>query len=241
MTKTVLIIQARNNSTRLRFKTTKQFDGKTMLEYLIERVKNCKELDDIMVCTTINDIDDSICNICKKLEIKYFRGDEDNVLSRYYESAIKTDASIIVRLTGDCILIDPKIIDNMIIEFKKHSCDFMDAFYHGKGKGCGAGFPDGLNPEIFTFDALYKAQINSISKEEKEHVSGYIIKNLKCSKYNIPINEHAYNNINFKTLHLSLDTADDFKLIVKILTKLYKKNSSFTVYDILDYVNNISY
>ena len=237
MSKTVLIIQARNNSTRLPYKVTKEINNKTTLEYLIERVKKCKNLDDIIICTTIHDIDNSICNICEKLKIKYYRGDENNVLSRYYESALITSASIIVRVTGDCILIDPKIIDNIIYEFKINPCDFMDTVYYGEGKGSVAGFPDGSNPEIFTFQSLEKANLNAITKDEKEHVTGYIIKNMNCKKYSIPINIDNYSNINFRTLHLSLDTQDDLILIENILKNLYFNNPDFTIYDVLDFLN----
>jgi len=237
MSNTVLIIQARNNSSRLPYKVTKKIYDKTTLEYLIERVKKCKNLDDIIICTTIHIIDNTICDICEKLNIKYYRGSEENVLNRYYESALITDASVIVRVTGDCILIDPQIIDNIILEFKNNVCDFMDTFYHGSGKGCCAGFPDGSNPEIFTFKSLQEANLNATTEEEKEHVSGYIIKNMNCKKYNIPININNYSNINFETLHLSLDTQDDFILIEKILKNFYVDNSNFTIYDVLKFLN----
>ena len=143
-----------------------------------------------------------------------------------------------MRVTGDCTLIDPQVIDNMVHEFKNNPCDFMDAFYHGEGKGAVAGFPDGSNPEIFTFKALKIANINATTKEEKEHVSGYIIKNLLCKKYYIPINKYLYNNINLEMLHLSLDTQTDFLLIEKIIKNLYLKNPDFTIYDVLDFLNS---
>ena len=237
MNNNVLIIQARNNSTRLPCKVIKQIYSKSTLEYLIERVKKCVNIDDIIICTTMNNIDDTICDICIKLDVKYYRGDEDNVLNRYYNSALITNAQNIVRVTGDCPLIDPHIVDDLIIEFKNNSCDFMDPFYYGEGKGSLAGFPDGTNPEIFTFKALEEANFYSTTQEQKEHVTPYIIQKLVCKKYNIPINIGHYNNINFAKLHLSLDTQDDFILIEEIFNNLYISNPNFTIYDVLNYLN----
>jgi spore coat polysaccharide biosynthesis protein SpsF len=217
----------------------KKINNKSTLEYLLERVKKCKNIDDIIVCTTVNEIDNTICDICESTNIKYYRGDENNVLSRYYESACLTRADNIVRVTGDCTLIDSQIIDNLVEEFKKSGADFMDPNYYGEGKGAVAGFPDGSNPEIFTFKALQEANSNAITSEEKEHVSGYIIKNLLCKKYNIPINLSLYNNLDFKTLHLSLDTLEDFMLIEKIINNLYTQNNDFTIYDVLEFLNKI--
>ena len=127
----------------------------------------------------------------------------------------------------------------------------MDPSYYGEGKGAGAGFPNGLNPEIFTFDALQQANYNATTDEEKEHVTGYIIKNLLCKKYNIPINQSLYNNLDLKTVHLSLDTLEDFILIENIINNLYTQNNNlytqnnnlytqnnnFTIYDILEFLN----
>lgn len=241
MQRTILIIQARNNSSRLPYKMIKNINNKSTLEYLLERVKKCKNIDDIIVCTTINEIDNTICNICQRTNIKYYRGDENNVLSRYYESACLTRADNIVRLTGDCTLIDSQIIDNLVEEFKKSGVDFMDPNYYGEGKSAKLatpiGFPDGFNPEIFTFDALQQANSNATTDQEKEHVSGYIIQKLSCKKYNIPINLSLYKNLDFKTLHLSLDTLEDFILIEKIINNLYTQNNNFTIYDILEFLN----
>ena len=239
MTKTILIIQARNNSSRLPGKVSKKIGDKTTLEYLLERVKNCKNIDEIVVATTDTDIDDSICDVCNQNLVKYYRGDEYNVLDRYYKTALEYNASIIIRVTGDCPLIDPFIIDKMIDEFKRSNCDFMDPIYHGNGKGSYAGFPDGTNPEIFTMNALSISQKNAVLSYDKEHVTGYMIKNLKCKKFKILLDTNIFKNIDFTNLHLSLDTIDDYNLISKIITNLYIKNKNFTIYDILYFLNEL--
>jgi spore coat polysaccharide biosynthesis protein SpsF len=239
MTKTILIIQARNNSSRLPGKVSKKIGDKTTLEYLLERIKNCKNVDEIVLATTATQIDDSICEVCKNNLVKYYRGDEYNVLDRYYKTAIEYNASIIIRVTGDCPLIDPLIIDQMLDYFKKSNCDFMDPIYYGNGKGAHAGFPDGTNPEIFTMNALTLSQKNAILSYDKEHVTGYMIKNLNCKKFEILIDTTIYKNIDFTTLHLSLDTNDDYMLISKIINNLYANNKNFTIYDVLYFLNEL--
>ena len=231
-----LIIQMRNNSSRLPYKTTKKIMNKCTMEYLLERVKKTKQVDNIIVATTTSEKDDTICNICKKLQVKFYRGSEHNVLDRYFQAAFISNSDIIVRVTGDCILVDPLIIDKMIIFFKKNNCDFLDPVYSGDGKGAVAGFPDGFNPEIFSFKALKKAYQKATKPNELEHVTGYIIDNLICMKYNILL-KNVYNNIPFKTCHLSLDTQKDFNIIKYILTSIYPENHDFTIDDVLTFLN----
>lgn len=231
-----IIIQMRNNSTRLPYKVTKKIMGKYTMEYLIERVRKTKYVNNIIVATTTSEKDDLICDICRKLEVKFYRGDENNVLDRYYQAALISNTDIVVRVTGDCTLIDPVIIDNMINFFKENDCDFLDPVYSGNGKGSVAGFPDGFNPEICSFDALKKAYKNANKPNELEHVTGYIINNMTCMKYKIDLKD-TYNNIPFKTLHLSLDTQEDLERITNILENLYPKNKDFTIDDVLNFLN----
>ena len=231
-----LIIQMRNNSSRLPYKVTKKIMDKYTMEYLLERVKKTKLVDNIIVATTTSEKDDVICSVCRNLQIKFYRGSEQNVLDRYFQAALISNSDIVVRVTGDCILIDPLIIDKMIEVFKNNNCDFLDPIYSGIGKGGGAGFPDGFNPEIFSFKALEKAYENANTPDELEHVTGYIINNLNCMKYNIILKE-VYHNIPFERLQLSLDTKRDLDIITCILTNLYPDNPNFTIDDVLSFLN----
>ena len=227
----------RNNSSRLPRKVIKKINDKTIMEYLLERVRRCKNVDNIIVCTTTDAIDDSICDICEKNKIRVYRGKENDVLNRYYQAAFISNADIIVRVTGDCPLIDPNIIDEIIVKFRSSECDYMDCYYHGKTKGASAGFPDGSNPEIFSFKALECANENAETDHDKEHVTGYISSNLECEKYTIPLPDE-YKSINFEKLHLSLDTPQDFELIQTIIRDIYNENNQFTIYDVLRYLDN---
>ena len=108
------IIQARMGSTRLPGKILKTVNGKTLLEYQIERVRRAKLIDEIIIATTTKESDDPIVQLCQQLSISYYRGSEDDVLSRYYEAATNNNVDVVVRLTSDCPIIDPEIIDETI-------------------------------------------------------------------------------------------------------------------------------
>ena len=230
------IIQARMNSTRLPNKIMKLIKGKPALYYLIDRLRKSKLLTNIIIATTINEWDNPIVNFCKENNLEYFRGDENDVLDRYYQTALKYNCKDIMRLTSDCILMDTNIVDNMIEHYLKNKLNYLIMKYSNNVVGAKGGFPDGFNPEIFSFELLKYAKKNAKLKEEKEHVSIYLRKNLKNIKeYEIKL-EKEYENIDFKNFHLSLDTQKDFDLINEILN--YFNNNNFKLNDILEYLNN---
>ena len=110
----VAIIQARMGSSRLPGKVLMNIEGTSMIKFMYDRVKQSKLVDKIILATTINEIDNPIFNLCKKENILCFRGSENDVLDRYYKAALPHKPDIIVRLTADCPLIDPKLIDKTI-------------------------------------------------------------------------------------------------------------------------------
>ena len=114
----------------------------TLIELLISRLKKSKETDEIILATTIHKNDDQLCELAKKKEIKVYRGNEKDVLSRYYHSAVSTRGDIIVRITGDCPLTDPYLIDDAIKLFKNKEVDYLS--------NCNPPtYPDGLDIEVF--------------------------------------------------------------------------------------------
>ena len=230
------IIQARMSSTRLPGKIMKLIKGKPALFYLIDRLQKSKLLKRIIIATTIKECEKPIIDFCKKYNLEYFRGSEDDVLDRYYHTAIKYNCKNIMRITSDCILMDPNIVDQMIQYYYKNKLNYLTMKYSNNVVGAKGGFPDGFNPEIFTFELLEYSKKNAETKEEKEHVSVYIRKKIKnIKKYEIILGK-KYKNIDFKKLHLSLDTQNDFELITEIIN--YFKNNNFTINDVLDYLNN---
>ena len=227
-----IIIQARMSSSRLPGKIFKNLNDKITLEHCIDRLKRCKNVNNIIIATTTNSRDDIIADFCSQKNYLFYRGSENNVLDRYYQTALISNTDIIVRITSDCPLIDPDIVDDMIKCYLK-----LNVKHYGmKYANGGHTFPDGFNLEIFTFEALKEAQFNSLPNE-REHVSTYLIKKYDFDKYEVKL-EKDYKNLDLKKLHLSLDTEDDYELLQNIFNNVYTKNNEFTIYDILDYLNN---
>ena len=115
--KTVAIIQARMNSSRLPGKVLQEISGKPMLTHVYQRVRQAKSIHQVVIATTIDESDDPIENFCQRNEIAYYRGSMHDVLDRYYQAAKKFKAKIIVRITADCPLIDPQLIDETVFSF----------------------------------------------------------------------------------------------------------------------------
>ena len=238
MTNIDVIIQARMGSSRLRGKILKKISNKTILEHVIDRLKLCKLVNNIIVATTTSKLDDKIEIICKEKNFKYFRGDENNVLDRYYQTAKHFKCSNIIRITSDCPLIDPNIIDDMAKIYIEKNMSFLDMDYHNTDPGAKGGFPDGSNCTIFSFEQLVESKKNCNSDYGKEHVCVYLQKKyIKNERYKIKLNE--YKNLNLKKMHLSVDTINDYNLIKYVIENINIKN--FTIHDILDYLNNNSY
>jgi Cytidylyltransferase. len=161
------------------------------------------------------------------LDIQYFRGSENDVLSRYYYAAKENNADIIIRITSDCPVIDPKIIDNMIKTFieisKTGKIDYISNTIERT-------YPRGLDTEVFTFEALERAFIEADKSYQREHVTPYIYENPEIFKI-----EGFKNNIDYSSYRWTLDTIEDFKVIESIYKALYKENALFYMEDIIKF------
>ena len=147
---------------------------------------------------------------------------------------------IIIRITSDCPLVDVNIVDNMITYFIQNTLVFLQPKYiKGDNQKQMGGFPDGCNPQIFTYEILEKTYRNAISNFDKEHVCPYMVRNYMNKEFIIQ-NTEIYKNIDLSSLHLSLDTQDDYDFISKIYKHLYKSNPNFTIYDVLNLLNNVN-
>ena len=168
--KVVAIIQARMESTRLPGKVLRNVNGIPLLEIVIDRIKVSKNLDVICVAVPNTRANDQLVGYCESMNVSVFRGSEKNVLSRFYYAATKYDADIIVRLTSDDPLKDSEIIDNFVDELIAHGVDYVSNTLEPT-------YPEGLDTEVFTYDALKKAFREARLASEKEHVTPYIWKN----------------------------------------------------------------
>ena len=234
------IIQARMGSTRLPGKIMKKiYDEMPVLKFQLEQLKSSKQIDKIVIATTNLPADDLIVDFCKNNKIEYFRGQSKDVLDRYYNCAKKFQFSVIIRITSDNPLIDPKIVDNTIQKFLNTKCDFMSTDPNT--------YPLGFAVEVFSFEALEKSWKEATLPSEREHVTPYFFKNKDLFKQ---------NNFSYKEkqshIRCTIDTDLDFKLVVQIISKiksrpihlnnvleLYKKEP--TLFEINKYVKHDGY
>lgn len=224
--KVVAIIQARMGSTRLPGKIMKEVMGKPLLEYQIERVKRAKTIDEIIIATTTKKADDQIAEFCEQLSIPCYRGSEEDVLARYYEAATKYKADIIVRITSDCPVIDPEVIDRVVDKYLNGGYDYVSNTIERT-------FPRGMDIEVFSYKSLEKAHKNAKKQSEREHVTPYLYlndNNFKLGKF-LGVNDYS-------KYRLTVDTIEDFQVIKIIIQELSEKNKLFGMKDIIYFLSS---
>ena len=218
---THIIVQARMNSSRLPGKVLKDVLGKTLLEYQLERLKRVVNADKLIVATTINAIDDPIVDLCDRLSVLTCRGSELDVLSRYAEASRLFPSQSVVRITADCPLIDPTLINRTIDFYRKSSLDYVSTDH--------AVYPRGMDVEVFSSDMLNIANINALKSVDREHVTPYFYQNpdrFSIGSYSEDIQASHYR--------LTVDTPEDFQLVHILLEHLYPKIHEFNLEDILE-------
>lgn len=225
----VIIIQARMGSTRLPGKIMKQVLGKTLLEYQLERLSRVTLADQIVVATTSNDNDTPIVKLCTELGVAYYRGSEDDVLARYYEAATQYNAQVVVRITSDCPLIDPLVVDQVIGYYLEHqnNWDYVSNTFPQ------LTYPRGLDTEVFSYRALQEAYHEAVDASEREHVTIFIKR--RPERYRI----FNYTYQRDESMNRwTVDTPEDFELIRRIVTELYPKRPQFTLEDCLQLIES---
>ena len=218
---TIAIVQARMGSTRLPGKVLLNLEDKTVLEHVVKRVKFSKLIDDVIIATTINKDDLRIVELCANIGISIYCGSEDDVLDRYYQAAKLFKADNIVRITSDCPVIDPKIIDAVITLHLENSADYTSNTLHET-------YPDGEDVEVFTFAALKTAWENAKLVSEREHVTPYIRNNSDVFKY---ASLEYKDDLSQK--RWTLDNAEDMDFLRLVYKYLYNKDQLFSMADIL--------
>lgn len=219
------VIQARAGSTRLPGKVLFDLEGKTVLEHVIERVKSSKCIDDIVVATTILKEDLKIVNICSGKGISVYCGSENDVLDRFYNTARLFNAENIARITSDCPLIDPQVIDEVIRLHLREKADYTSNTIKET-------YPDGEDVEVFTFEALEEAWENAGLVSEREHVTPYIRKNKRFKHSSLEYSTDLSNK------RWTLDNPEDYTFIKIIYKNLYSSSRIFNMDEILKFINN---
>jgi spore coat polysaccharide biosynthesis protein SpsF len=216
-TAVAIISQARMTSSRLPGKVLKLAGGKTLLEHHFNRLKTSGL--PVIVATTRNSSDDPIVSLCERLQVKYSRGDENDVLSRYYEAAEKYHLSQIIRVTSDCPLIDGDLIQKAWKRFVTDS-QLKPHFY--LSNCLKRTFPRGFDFEIFHFEDLKKAFLDATLVSDREHVTPFIHQN-RSGKIQMLSVENETDDSRFR---LTVDEADDFELIKTLIEQFHAEKLS---------------
>jgi spore coat polysaccharide biosynthesis protein SpsF len=222
----LIIIQARTGSKRLPNKVLLKIKDKPILQHIINSLKYCKKVDQIIVATSTLKTDDEIEKLCFKMNVECFRGNSSNVLKRYHDCSKKFHGEIIVRVTADNPLIDPTIIDKGISLLTERKMDYVSNMIH-------QSFPIGYLVEVFTFTTLKRMFNEHTDNQSKEHVTFQLRKHpkgFKIGEFFAPKNKQRPN------WRLTVDYLSDLKLIKKIYYKLYNPNSFIKYNDVFDFL-----
>ncbi|GAA4068767.1 glycosyltransferase family protein [Amphibacillus indicireducens] len=217
------IIQARMGSTRLPEKVMKNLQGKTVLEHVIERVRQSKLIDEIIIATTTHERDAVIESEALRCGVKAFRGSDDDVLSRYYYAAKENNLDVVVRITSDCPLIDSVVLDEIVKFYLENNYDIAS---NAGSDLSNRTYPRGLDTEIFSFEVLENAFNNAKEKYQREHVTPYIYETSDSNYY-------YKNSVDYSKYRWTLDTDEDFELISEVYKHLYHGTHDFYLSDIV--------
>jgi len=201
--KIVALVQARMGSTRLPGKVLKTIVNKPMIELLLTRLSRSNELDEIVVATSEEKQNDHLQAVVESLGFRCTRGSEKDVLSRFYESAKFVGADVIVRITGDCPLVDSTLVDECIKSYKNSNVDYFSNINP-------ATYPDGLDIEVTSFESIERANDETSSKSDREHVTPYIRNSDSFLKSSIQHTEDLSN------LRWSVDEPEDLIVVTNV-------------------------
>jgi spore coat polysaccharide biosynthesis protein SpsF len=216
----MIVVQARMLSTRLPGKVLKEVLGKPLLLHLVERLRRVTLIDGIVIATSVDPADDVISAFCDREGLHVVRGSQENVLSRIYAASKAFGLEALVRITADCPLIDPMLIDKGLSAFHAGSYDYLS-------NTLDRTFARGMDFEIIRFSSLEKAFFEATSAYDKEHVTPFIYK--QPERFRLA---NVLQHKNEAHLRLTVDEESDFVLTKKILEALYPKNPEFVMADI---------
>lgn len=218
----VVVVQARMGSSRLPGKVLKKICNKTVLGHLLERIKQCKMIDEIIVATTTSESDNKIVEEALAYQTKIIRGSEEDVLSRYYLAAVETNAEIVVRITSDCPLFDPYLLESGLEKYLTLRYDIVRL-------GADGFFPRGFDLEIFHIRLLIEAYKNADKNYQREHVTPYIYEN-----YSNILSIESEEKLSM--YRVTLDTIEDFQVINAIYNEFYRGKHDFYFQDIVKFL-----
>lgn len=216
------ILQARTGSTRLPGKVLSPILGRAMLALQVERVLRAERIDELVLATTIDPADDPIERLAGKLGVGCFRGSVEDVLDRFYQAALSSSPEHVVRLTGDCPLIDPAVIDLIIARHLQAGVDYTSNTVHPT-------YPDGLDVEMFRFDALADAWRDARKTSEREHVTPFLYN--RPQRFQI---ESVQQDRDLSEMRWTVDEPEDLAFVRAVYEELYPANPAFSTEDVLN-------
>lgn len=221
-----VIVQARMGSTRLPGKVMKKLSGKEVLWHVVERLKKSKYINEIIIATTDKQQDDTIAAFCAQHQVTCFRGEELDVLKRYYDAAKSNKLDIIVRVTSDCPLIDPAVVDRLIETLIEGDLEYVSNSFEKT-------YAKGLECSAFTFKALERCMKEAVKPEHREHVVLYMRENPTLFA-----TAGVRNTSDDSDFRITLDEEDDYKLLSMIYDQLYIENEIIPIGQALEFITN---
>lgn len=222
----VAILQARVSSSRLPGKVLRPLLGKPMLQHQIERILQSKLIDKLVIATSEQPEDTPLESLAYHIGIDCFRGSLEDVLERFYRAAVVHSPTHVVRLTGDCPLIDPNVVDKVIRHHLLSKADYTS-------NGSPPTYPDGLDVEVMKFAILEQAFEEAVIPSEREHVTPYTRK--FPNKYHL---ENVTHTEDLSSLRWTVDEFEDFKFVEEIYNRLYNRKPQFLMGDILSILSD---
>ncbi|MCF2137000.1 MAG: glycosyltransferase family protein [Candidatus Thorarchaeota archaeon] len=206
----VCIVQARMNSSRLPKKSLKKIGSWSIVELVLKRASQAHLVNKVILATSTNPSDDPLAEYVRDLGFAVFRGSEDDVLSRFFEAAKSQQADVVVRVTGDCPVISPKLIDYAVVSFLERDVDYLTISI-GENKEC--AYPRGFDVEVAKFESLAIAASEATEKYEREHVMPYLYTHQEnfTTEYLFPEPPDCRPRY-----RLCVDTETDYRLILAI-------------------------
>lgn len=211
--KVIAVSQARTGSTRLPNKVLKKINGKSLLEIHIDRILRSKKISKLIIATTKNKSDDIIEQVCSNMKITCFRGDENNVLDRFYQAVKHEDAGYIVRLTSDCPLIDAELIDKVVDHAVMNKLDYCSNILLET-------FPDGEDIEVISYKALEAAWMEADKNYQKEHVTPFIRENSTFMGGKRFSSDNVSSEKDYGKVRLTVDEQKDLEVMELLISKL---------------------
>jgi spore coat polysaccharide biosynthesis protein SpsF len=230
--KTMVIIQARLGSSRFPGKVLREIVGKPMLWHIVDRLKHVPSIAEIVVAVPDGAKDEPLRRFCSEQGILFWAGSEHDVLDRYYQVARMYQGDPILRITADCPLVDPVLIEDLIDLYQGGEYDHV-----GVATGAGAErltegrFPDGFDGECFSFAALERAWREATDTRDREHVTRYMWSNRHLFRCSDLKSKQPY-----RQLRLTVDHPDDLRLVTKIYESLYNPERPFLLADVMAFL-----